>query len=297
MFLFLEAFLAHEAMRLILDEVKPSVFIGSDSGGPSARAEILTAKERGITTISTPHGYQSYEMPRYNYLADKLLTHGPATKKILIQSGLPESQISIIGTSHPRRDKSLPIDPKRLRIVIGTRSWGGLWSNYSSRQNIYHQIMQELLGGASELPDTSVVIKSHPNGDYHAYYDLLVARLNKPNLAHIPKGWTTKQFGDACDILVCVGEMPSLFISALYLKIPIVFITGAMTKTQTKLHYTYQGLGSVVSGAQEALQEIHRISTDPQYYAAAMAKQNEFAQGYDVDKPETALVKVIHENL
>lgn len=293
MFMFHEAFLAHTAVLQIFDVIKPNLFIGSDSGGASARAEILAAKQRNIFTMSTPHGYQAYGMPAYNYLADKILTHGPATEKILHLSGVQTERTDIIGTSHPRRVESRPIDPTHAHIVIGTRSIGGPWSNYSSRQNVYDVIMQRLLRGIAAQPNMLATVKSHPNGDYHAYYDLLVKNIDSPNIKHIPKGWTTAQFADACDILVCVGEMPSLYLSALYLKIPIVFIDGAMTKTQAKLYYDYQGLGSVVKTAEEAMLEIKKIATDTEYCASVMRKQNAFAKGYDIDQPEEKLLKII----
>jgi len=130
-----------------------------------------------------------------------------------------------------------------------------------------------LISGLLKNENCEVVIKSHPNGDYHGYYDLLVKEFNSPYLQHISTGWKLDKFADRCDILVCVGEMPSLYVSAFYLQIPLIFINGVMTKTQARLNYNYQGVGVVVKQGAAAAESVYKLINDPEYFQQVMARQ------------------------
>lgn len=293
-FAYRDAFLTRQLLKPALVKSSPQIFLGSDSGGTSTRAELLTAKALGIRTLSTPHGYQGYSMPLYSYLSDTVLTHSPATGKILEATGLQTERIAVIGSSHLRRSIAPQINPSKVRVVIGTRSWGGFWTNFCSRHDAYDTELRLFVFEMLKNPAFDTVIKSHPNGDYHEYYDFLVSSFSNPRFHHIPKGWKVQQFAEFTDILVCFGEMPSLYISALYLKIPIVFISGTMTKTQAGLNYDYKGLGCVVKTAGEAVVQIAKLTADPSYYAEVMQRQNKFADGYDTTEPEERIVKIIN---
>lgn len=292
-FAYRSVFLTNELLKKVFAKTAPRFFIGSDSGAANSRGEILFAKKRKIITLSTPHGYQAYSMPAYNYLADYVLTHSPATGEAIIASGVVPEKVIVVGTNHRKEDKPKGMPIKKANIVIATRSRGGLWSNYSSRHDDYDREMSGLLRMLAREDKFETIIKSHPNGDYHTYYDLLVKEINSPLISHIPEGWKLDEFYRRCDVLVCIGEMPSFLIAAIYFQIPIVFIEGTMTKTLKSLHYDYRGCAVVIGSFEEAGGEIERLISDSDYREAALSKQNEFAKKFIKDNPERNLVDLL----
>lgn len=296
-FAYREAFLTREIITNTINYFSPKAVVGSDSGGVSARAELLIAKELGVRTWSTPHGYQTYALPPYNYIADYIFTHAPGTQKILTDIGLSPERIIPIGTTHDKRGVPPMLHKEKIRVVIGTRSWTGLWSNFASKHNLYYSEMGLFIQKIINISQISLTVKSHPNGDYDEYYDLLINKLKSDRVCHISSGWKNDDFVNNCDILVCFGESPSLLFSALFLKIPVIFITGTMTQIQEELQYTYQGVASVVKTASEAVDEIEKIINNPEYYTQVMEKQNKFADQYIMDNPERNLLRVLTANL
>jgi hypothetical protein len=272
-FAYREGLPTFELLEFLFGKYQPAFFIGSDAAGVSAEMEMLLAKKYQVTTLSTPHGYQAYSMPRHVYMADYILTHCPATAEPIVKIGVSPEKVINIGSDHINRDFPRPLVHQPIRVVIGTRSWGGFWSNYGSRQNVYDYELKHLISGLLKNENCEVVIKSHPNGDYHGYYDLLVKEFNSPYLQHISTGWKLDKFADRCDILVCVGEMPSLYVSAFYLQIPLIFINGVMTKTQARLNYNYQGVGVVVKQGAAAAESVYKLINDPEYFQQVMARQ------------------------
>lgn len=293
-FAYREAFITKELMEFIFGRAKPKLLLGSDSGGVSARTELICAKEHGIISISTPHGYQAYSMQDYNYIADLITTHGEASKRMITITGVLPEKVIPIGNDFALKPP-VAIRSQFPRITIATRSWGGLWSNYSSRHDEYDRELIDfiLLAQKNNWP---VVLKSHPNGDYHEYYDLLAKRFS--NVSHTSKGWKPDVFREKTDILVCVGEMPSLFIEALYMQIPIVFVDGVMTKTQKKLHYNYDGLGAVVPSGRAAIQKIKEIIVDSEAFTLILEKQRHVALSYQTKgTTEENLSEIIAKHL
>lgn len=289
------AFLTKEVIDVALNITKARVLLGSDAGSSASRTEILRAHEASCKTLSTPHGYQAYAMLGYNYLADKVLTHGSATKHILTSVGVNAERIYTIGNLLGLQPKKA-ITSSKIHITIATRSWGGLWSNYCSRHNVYDKELNALLK-LLDSPRYAVTIKSHPNGDLHGYYDLLAKRYS--NVRHEPKGWKAEEFKEKTDIVVCLGEMPSLYVEALYMQLPIVFIDGVMDKTQKKLHYDYKGLGCIMPDAIFAAQAIERLVNDPACLTAVLEKQKQRALEYQVDdgEPERRVAEIIQQEL
>ncbi len=272
-FSYRETFLTSLITAKIIKKVRPKVMLGSDSGGESARSEMIVAQSAGIRTVSTPHGYQAYAMESYNYLADKVLTYGTATAGILKHCGVQEERISVVGSSHKRSGKNSLGSP--IKVVIGTRSWGGLWSNYSSVHPKLDKNFRELLHALKKDDRFEVTIKSHPNGDLHGYYDLLVDRMGSDRIRHIAAGWRAEVFEQKCDILICMGDCPSLYVSALYLNKPIIFVEGCMSMTQKKMGYVYDGCASVVSdGGQAYLACLADLANDAEFKDAFGIVQN-----------------------
>jgi hypothetical protein len=233
-------------------------------------------------------------MLKYNYIADFVTSHGEATKKMLTDVGVPADIVFPIGNNFGVQDGQ-HIDPLEVRITIATRSWGGLWSNYSSRHNKYDAELRSFLRLA-EQRNWFVTIKSHPNGDYHEYYDLLAKRYK--NVSHISKGWKPDEFRKKTDILVCFGEMPSLFIEALYMQIPIIFVDGVMTITQKKLNYNYSGLGAIVSTGTDAVMKIQNLIDNKKIVEDILAKQSAVVMEYQTKGlPEENLTRLIKSKI
>lgn len=285
-------FLTQRVLDLILPKAKPSFYIGSDSGGASERSELLRAQAEKIKTLSVPHGYQAYAEEKYCYLADLVTTPALATAEILQSAGVKKECLSVIGMLHPRpAPKQLR---KSIRVVLGVRSRRGLWSNYSSQHNLYHSELNFILSGLLVDPRYEVVIKSHPNGDYHEYYDALVAQYNNPRFRHISAKWKLEEFLEKTDVLVCLGEAPSFFISALYGNIPIVFVTKTMTEVLNNLHYNYRGVAALVTDTKEALFAIQMIVKDQEAYLKSIEQQANLQQKYDGGtEPEAKIMQIL----
>lgn len=272
-FSYRETFLTALLISEVIKKVRPQVVLGSDSGGESARAEMITAEAAGVKTVSTPHGYQAYAMESYNYLADVVLTYGDATARILEHCGVSAERIRAVGSAHERSEK-MKVDAP-IKVVIATRSWGGLWSNYSSTHPQLHKEFMSLLHKFKEDERYDVTIKSHPNGDLHGYYDLLVDHFACRRIRHVASGWRAHTFKQSCDILIGMGDCPSLFISALYFNKPIVFIDGLMSLTQKKMGYRYKGVAAVVEDGLQAYEACQRkIANDPEFVASFGADQD-----------------------
>lgn len=281
-FSYLAAFLSKHVIDAILKEVPNlKIYLGSDSADTTARFEILYAKKKGLLTASAPHGFQGCTMEKYTYIADTILTQGAGFKEILIKKGVPTENIAIVGSSHERKEIKPPLYEKNVRITIGTRSRGGLWSNYSSKHDVYKDNLETLIDLLLHDGRFLVTIKSHPNGDYHEYYDHLVQIKNNKNLIHISTKWKLQQFFDLTDILVCVGEMPSFFISAFFGNIPVVYIKDTMTSLVRSTHGQYRYSAAVVENGQEAAETIRFISENEANYRSSVRKQREGLEKFD----------------
>lgn len=282
--------LAFLTEALIVDAIRytsPKVFIGSDSGGVAARTEMLVGKRLGCTTVSTPHGFQAYQMASYNYLADILTTHGEGTKEMLIGAGVSEKSVLLIGNNVYKKEAAEHFR-KPIKVVIATRSWGGLWSSYSAKQDVYHEQLRLLLSYLNDSKEYEVTIKSHPNGDLWSYYDELVKLY--PQITHAKEGWSVDRFIENTDVLLLIGEMPSFYLEAIYAKVPVIFITKTMTKTQKKLGYDQQLAGAVVEDVNQALQTLNKITYDAVYLDELLKKQERAALRYKAsDNPEQTL--------
>lgn len=277
----------------LFKKLKPKIFIGSDSGASDCRAEILLAQKNKVMALSTPHSYPAYSVPTYNYLADKILTHGLGSKDLLLKSGIKAEKIKIIGNSHSRT--RILEQHQKTQIVIATRSRHGLWSNYSAKQNIYHQELINLLNGLSAEDKYETVIKTHPNGDLYNYYDLIAEKYDPKKVKHIPKGWKLEKFSSYCDLLICLGEATSFYISAPLLKIPVIFINSPMTKVLKKLNYDLQDIGAVAKNSLEALEIIRKILQDLGEKEKMLERQEKFVARYTRENPELNLANQLAE--
>ena len=185
--------------------------------------------------------------------------------------------------------------PEKVRIVIATRSRGGLWSNYSSKQDRYDEQLIDLLDLLTQDDLFEVIIKSHPNGDYHGYYDLVAHEFSPRKVRHIPVGWKLEVFMASCDILVCLGDMPSFFLSAIYANIPVVYLESTMTKTQKHLGYDYLDYCVVVRDYSEAVSIIRRLVNDDQFRTACLDKQQKGKSAYSYGtSPEKTLMEILN---
>lgn len=290
-FTFREAYISTKLLQTILDRVHVKILVGSDSGSASARVELLTAKARGVVTVSTPHGLHPYSIPKYNYLADIVLTTSSITARLIANVGVHSSRIVPIGCR--LSDGQPQIKNKGKKIVIATRSRGGRWTNISSKQNRYHQELNVLLNLLSKKGFT-VVIKSHPNGDYHQYYDLLAEKYE--NVSHDRTGWKKDRFFAECGYLICLGELPSLFMYALSCNIPIFFLQSVMSKTLKQSNYFYEGV-AVANSAQEVSDQIVKFCNDSTYTKNILEKQARLAKELITNYPEESFLEVIESTL
>lgn len=291
-FAYRSVFLEEKAIIALYRKIKPNFYVCSDSGGASERFELLKVKEMGSISLSVPHGYASYSEPAYLYEADIVGVPSFAVKEIIRLSGIESEKIYVIGSSHPRGEvKNLS---KRVNIVIGTRSRRGLWSNHSSRHDIYDQCINSLVEGLLRDSRFHIVIKSHPNGDLFEYYDLLVEQKKNPNIEHIRRKFTLDEFFEKTDILVCIGEAPGFFVSAIYGNIPIVFVDGCMSKVNKELNYRYSGVSAIASTGDEAVEKIKRITEDQRAYNKAVDFQKEGTKDFESDQdPERKIMEII----
>lgn len=268
-----------------------TTYVGSDSGGVEERFELLWAKQQGLTTSSIPHGFFAFAEQPYWYLADHLLTQTSATAQLLQALGRPRSEISVVGAFLPQQRPHL-LDNRKIRIVIGTRSRRGLWSNMSSQHDLYHETIDTLIDTLLNDERFEIIIKSHPNGDLSAYYDTLVAQKKHARLSHVSKGWKSGVFASQADVLVCLGESPSLLLDALYAHIPIVFIEGTMTRVLQNMHYDYQQVAQVVTNGVEAVNAILKITKDQTSYEESLLPQNTMLERYALGThPEKQLIE------
>jgi hypothetical protein len=290
-----QGFIYDRLAYFLFKKSKVNVYVGSDGDLAGMRASIITAKEMGIKNLSAHHSLQPLSYPETQYLSNTVLAHGERDKLTLAKS-INSERIAVLGNrkvsiSNKKQDFRLPV-----KIVVATRSWGGFWINLGSKQNEYDKELRKLLRLLSTPDRFQVVIKSHPNGDYHEYYSLIAKRYN--NVTHIKKAWKDREVGflDLCDILVCLGEVPSLFLNAMFLNIPVVFITKTMTKTQRYLNYDYEDSCAVVKDHEEAFEAINRLIGDEAYLKNILEKQHIFSSGYTAANPEERLLSLLPGN-
>jgi hypothetical protein len=290
-----QGFIYDRLAYLLFRKSKSNVYVGSDGDRAGIRASIMTANEMGIKTFGAHHSLQPLSYPETQYLSNTVLAHGDRDKRTLGKS-INSERIAVLGNrkvsiSNRIQDFRLPV-----KVVIATRSWGGLWINLGSKQNEYDEELRKFLRLLNSSDRFQVVIKSHPNGDYHGYYSLIAKRYS--NVTHIKKAWKDRETGflDSCDILVCFGEVPSLFLNAMFLNIPVVFVTKTMTKTQSYLNYDYEDSCAVVKDYQDAFEAINRLIEDEAYLKNILKKQHIFSNGYTSENPEERLLNLLTSN-
>lgn len=268
-----------------------TTYVGSESGGAEERFELLWAKQEGLKTFSTPHGFSVFVEQPYWYLANHLLTQTSANAQHLQSLGRPRSEISPVGSFLPQQ-KSHTLNEQKIRIVIGTRSRKGLWSNFSSKQDLYHETVSTLIDTLLRDERFEIIIKSHPNGDLSAYYDTLVAQKKNIRLSHVSKVWKPDFFVNQTDVLVCLGEAPGLLLGALYARIPVVFLEGTMTRVLQNMRYDYQQVARVVTNGTEAVNAILEITKDQTSYEESLLPQNTMLERYALGThPEKQLIE------
>jgi hypothetical protein len=287
-----QGFINDRLAYLLFRKSKVNVYVGSDGDLAGMRASIITANEMGINVLSTHHSLQPLSYPETQYLGKMVLAHGDRDKRTLAKS-IDSERIAVLGNrkveiSNKKQGLKFPV-----KIVIATRSWGGLWINLGSKQNEYDRELRNFLRLLNTPDRFQVVIKSHPNGDYHGYYSLIAKRYS--NVTHIKKAWKDREVGflDLCDILVCLGEVPSLFLNAMFLNIPVVFVRKTMTKTQSYLNYDYEDSCAVVKDHQDAFEAINRLIEDEAYKKSILEKQHIFSSGYTAANPEERFLSLL----
>ncbi len=269
-----EAFFSKELSLAIAKRFNPAFFVGTDSANVACRAELAVMNARGVTTLSIPHGYKAYAVRPYDYLARFVLAPGSMSKSLAVSVGVPEEDAKIVGCREIGRKKIYDATKQKVKVVIATRSWGGMWSNMGVVQKEYDIQLRSLIEGLSKKASYETVVKSHPNGDYHEYYDLIVSGLGSPSVKHVSKGWKRDYFLDQCDVAVFLGDCPSFFVTALMSGIPCVFIKGTMSKSQKRMNYSFDRCAYVVDDVQQALEAIDSLASGTEFAHVALDKQN-----------------------
>ena len=276
----------------IIRQTNPQIYVGSNASCSLFQIAKFICKKNNIKTISFPHSPKVYIHDKNYYKHYDINLFNTYNCKN-INENIYKLNSNIIGLSNNNYKKKLFQNKNKYNIVFGTRSWGGFYNTISFLPTIYNNEFNILLKKL-ETNKYNTIIKSHPNGDITSYYDLITK--DYKNVKHISKGWKYDMFLNITDILV-LFELPSFFIYALFSNIPIVLITGAMTKIlKEKLYYPID-LFPCVETSQEAFAMIENIINNKEYRETHLKKQLKFLKENIAVNSEKKLINVILNNL
>ena len=292
-FAYRDALLSYYLTLGVLNKIHSQIYVGCDSGSVGARAELLAAKSKEIKTVGTPHGFLHHWLHSNFEIADYGAVYSQDAKR-LIEFGKAKSSKNVWTIGHTYtgyKKKRANTTPRN--ITLATRSWGGYWSNIASHHKKYDEALQSLLKYVAKETKHTIRIKSHPNGDLHTYYDLLAKKYGK-RVKHVPQGWTPEKFTDSTDVLVCMGDIPSLFVYALHSNIPIVFQTSTFSSAQKTLDYKHMDAGIVSSTSSETIQNLEQLLESRAKRAACVKNQSQSVTHQHKDTPEKILIDRLH---
>ena len=275
----------------IFKKVQPKIYIGTDANTSTFQIAKGIAQSQNIITISYPHSPKLYihDKNYYEYHTINLLNHlhGKHIHEILYHR-----KSHLIGISDTLYTKKPYQQKSKYTITIATRSWRGQYNSISFKPVLYHREFTHLMNHLP--PNNNIIIKSHPNGDITHYYHLL--QTDYPHIKYIPKGWKYNTFKHQTDILI-LFELPSFFAYALLSDIPIVLITGTMTRVLTeKLHYSFDDF-PYVNNAKEAVKLTHQILHSQDAWKHHINKQRQFVKKNIPTHPEQNLVNLFQQLL
>ena len=282
----------------LLEHYAPRIYIASDVDVVQMRAQILTAKDRGIVTMTTNHGFYLYVYPASNFEADYCLVGGRALKRNLMMGGVSEDRIEIIGnpsfqsTSHVGRRGM----EKKPRIVIISSAPYDLWS-FQYRLAAFLECVRTMADRLSANRDWHVIIKSHPLSDHYFCYDAIVQQYSRSNLQHISKRWHREEFQGAT-VAVCLGPLSGSMLELQYFRVPIVYLDAV---TPQAPNFDYQGCGLVVQTTEEVCEAVEQLVRDEKYRESVVSQGSMFLYKYtnfpdnSLDRFSTALVRILQD--
>ena len=276
----------------IIQQTSPKVYFGSDIDHINFQISKFICKENNIKTVSFPHSPKIYIHNKELYIHHNINTYNTYNCKYISEHEY-KLKSHVVGLSNIGYKSKIFQTKNKYNIVFGTRSWGGFYNNISFIPKVYNDEFNSLLKKL-ENNKYNTIIKSHPNGDITDYYDLIIK--DYKNVQHISKGWKYDIFLNTTDVLV-LFELPSFFIYALFSNIPIVLITGTMTKIlKEQLHYPID-LFPCVETSQEAFAMIENITTNNKYRYDHLKKQQIFLEKNIAINPENNLINIILQNI
>ena len=89
----------------------------------------------------------------------------------------------------------------------------------------------------------NVTIKSHPNGDFSDFYDLLADKYEF--VTHVSIGWKERvhNLSKFCDLMICFSEAPSLLVWSISERIPVIIYDNSDVFSSCRVWYTFLYFG------------------------------------------------------
>jgi glycosyltransferase involved in cell wall biosynthesis len=186
----------------LVDRLQPSVVVTEYDRNPFGACLVLSARTRGVPTVTMMHGVvgtSSYEFTPL--LADLALCWGELQRQQMMSFGVPEDRLVITGCQ--RLTRTLTLEPTAARGKVGLPPERPvvLLASANINRESPHFVAQAFCEAFSGRRGLSAVVRLHPSESL-AYYSSEIRRF--PDIRFLPNdAWTVGEALAASDVIVC----------------------------------------------------------------------------------------------
>lgn len=241
-----------------------------------------------ISTIMLQHGY----LPNSKYLKKyfeitpiipllglKIAVWGESTKKLLLQSGINEQEIFIVGS--PKHDKFFHTKTKsEKKTILFADAFASEVDYFAFDTKTYiknEKMIREICKISNNISKRKFIVKLHPGQHIFPYNIKSIIQEVDP-LIPIYQSKDIFELLTDCEILVA-SELSTVLLEAMILGIPtIVFLTHPKMNVDDEIFKS--GTTILVKSPQEYQSALNRLLTDVEFKNKLVSRANQFVNNY-----------------
>lgn len=155
-----------------LSNISPKIIITANELLTEHRSAILVGKKLGIKSITLQHGLISSISKNYReMIADLILVYGNSSKKTLLDMGVDDEKIEVVGSLVMKNTKNIIINENKLiskiNVLVAMSGFGN-----STSFNHHISLIEAINDVATKLPNIKFNLKLHRKDNIELYKNI-----------------------------------------------------------------------------------------------------------------------------
>jgi hypothetical protein len=245
----------------LVDRLQPSVVVTEHDRNPFGACLVLTARTRGVPTVTMMHGVGTSSYEFTPLLADLALCWGEQQRLQMMSFGVPDDRLVITGCQ--RLTRTLTSEPSTARSKVGLPPERPvvLLASANINRESPHFVAQAFCEAFSGQHELSAVVRLHPSENL-AFYSQELRRF--PDIRFLANdAWTVDEALAASDVIVCRDS--GLGNDALVKKRPVVVLDNLPEELGNGRCLAEHARAPVVHDAGQLRSVVEKILSDVRY--------------------------------